>query len=128
VAVEKRFQIEIGGVTFAGSIDRLEERPDGWHEIIDFKTGRAYKNPTSIREDPQMNIYALAVQSLYGKLPAKASLYYLMEDKMVSYDIDGPQVEKVKGEVEQATFDILEEKFDVTPSYNACRNCPYQAI
>lgn len=128
VAVEKRFQIEIAGVTFAGSIDRLEERQDGQYEIIDFKTGRAYKNPTSIREDPQVNIYALAVQSLYGRLPARASLYYLKEDKMVPYDVDEPQVEKVKSEVEQATLDILAERFDATPSFDACRNCPYQSI
>lgn len=128
VAVEKRFQIEIAGVTFAGSIDRLEQRPDGEYEIVDFKTGKAYKNSKSIREDPQVNIYALAVQSLYGKLPARASLYYLMEDKMVPYDVDMPQVENVKEEVEQATADILAEKFDATPSYITCGNCPYKAI
>ena len=29
-----------------------------------------------------MNIYALGIQKLYGKLPAKASLFYIKHDKI----------------------------------------------
>jgi DNA helicase II / ATP-dependent DNA helicase PcrA len=125
VAVEKKFALEIGGVPFNGLIDRVEKTPDGQYEIIDFKTGRAYKTSKSLREDPQVNIYALAVEKLYGKLPARASLFYLKEDKVVPYEISAAQVGKVKEEVEQMVADVLAEKFDATPSYEVCRNCPY---
>jgi DNA helicase-2/ATP-dependent DNA helicase PcrA len=125
VAVEKKFSLEIGGVPFNGLIDRVEKTPEGEYEIVDFKTGRAYKTAKTLREDPQVNIYALAVEKLYGKLPARASLFYLKEDKMVPYEISAEQVGKVRQEVEQVTADILAEKFDATPSFEACRNCPY---
>jgi DNA helicase II / ATP-dependent DNA helicase PcrA len=128
VAVEQPFQIELAGVTFKGFIDRVEVRPDGGYEVVDFKTGRVYETSKSIREDPQMNIYALGVRKVYGQLPKKASLFYLKEDKIVGYEVEAGQVEKVKQLVEQVTAAILSEEFDATPSYHACRNCAYRDI
>jgi DNA helicase-2/ATP-dependent DNA helicase PcrA len=75
-----------------------------------------------------MNIYALGVQKLFGKLPKKASLFYIKHDKTVSYDVASSQVDKVREEIEEATSAILEERFDATPSFDACRKCPYWDI
>lgn len=128
VAVEQKFQIEIAGVPFTGKIDRIEQTADGEYEVVDFKTGGVYENSRSIKEDPQMNVYALGVQKLYDKLPKKASLFYVREDEIVPYEVTEPQVAKVKGVIEGATLAILQEKFDATPSFKACRNCPYWDI
>ena len=64
-------------VPITGSIDRVEKAFNNELEIIDFKTGGVYENNKSIKENPQMNIYALAVQKRYGKLPTRASLFLL---------------------------------------------------
>jgi DNA helicase-2/ATP-dependent DNA helicase PcrA len=128
VAVEQPFQLEIAGVLFTGYIDRVERRPDDDYEVIDFKTGYAYENGSTIKENPQMNIYALGVQKLYGKLPKKTSLFYLKHDKIVPYQVASVQVDKVKDLLEEKTRAILNEEFGATPSYQACRNCPYQDI
>lgn len=128
VAVEQKFQIEIAGVPFTGKIDRIEQTADGEYEVVDFKTGGVYENSRSIKEDPQMNVYALGVQKLYGKIPRKASLFYVREDEIVPYDVTEPQVSKVKGVIEVAALAILHEQFDATPSFKACRNCPYWDI
>lgn len=128
IAVEQSFQIEIAGVSFVGFIDRVEQRPDGDYEVVDFKTGGVYESSKSIKENTQMNVYALGVKKLYGKLPTKASLFYVKHDKIVPYEVSSVQVEKVKEIIEEVTNAILEEKFEATPSFQACKWCPYWDI
>lgn len=128
MAVEQRFTIEIGGVPFNGAIDRIEKTPDGEFEVVDFKTGGVYETSKTIKEDPQMNIYAMGTQKLHNKLPKKASLFYLKHDKIVPYEITEDQVEKVKESISGKVKDILNEEFKATPSYQVCRNCEYWDI
>lgn len=128
MGVEQRFTIEIGGIPFNGAVDRIEKTPDGEFEVVDFKTGAVYENSKSIKDDPQMNIYALGTQKLHNKLPKKASLFYLKHDKMVQYEITEDQVEKVKETISEKVKSILNEEFEATPSYQVCRNCEYWDI
>ena len=85
LAAELRFRFRLDGRTVTGYIDRIEQQPDGGLVVIDFKTGAKPSNITraGIRDDIQMNIYCMAVQERYGKLPARASLYYLRDDKAI---------------------------------------------
>ncbi|MBI5146417.1 MAG: ATP-dependent helicase [Thaumarchaeota archaeon] len=128
VAVEQRFTVEIGGVPFNGFIDRVEKTPDGKFEVIDFKTGGVYENSKSIREDPQMNIYALGVEKLYGEQPQKTTLFYLKHDKIVDNPIEKQQVEKVMQAIDEKVKSILNEEFEATPSYQTCRMCDFWSI
>ena len=128
IDVEKSFKITIGDIPFYGSIDRVEVTPEGEYEIIDFKTGSDYENKKSIREDFQMNIYALGVEKMYGKLPKKASLFYIKKEKVIQYEIDAKQVELVKSIIEEKVQQILKEEFEPTPSYKTCNWCDYQPI
>jgi DNA helicase-2/ATP-dependent DNA helicase PcrA len=128
LAAEQEFRIELCGVPFIGYIDRIEQRSDGQIEIVDFKTGTIYENSRSIREDPQMNIYAMGAEKLYHKFPSKATIYYIKHDKIVTYDVDVEQLEKVKTIIEEKTNAILDEKFDATPSYGVCRTCSFWDI
>ena len=77
-----------------GYIDRIEQQPDGGLVVIDFKTGSKPSNITKagIREDIQMNIYCIAVQAMYGKVPVRASLYYLKDDKTIDYIPDDESI------------------------------------
>ncbi len=129
VGKEVDFVIEIDGVRFTGRIDRIEKTPHGEFEIIDFKSGSVHKTKNTIKTDPQMNIYALAIQSMseYGKLPVKASLFYL-EHRSVVYEITQAQVDEAMKPIKEMIKSILEERFDPTPSYQACLFCDYQPI
>jgi ATP-dependent DNA helicase UvrD/PcrA len=128
IAVEQRFTIEIGGIPFNGFIDRIEKTPDGEFEVVDFKTGSVYENNKSIKENPQMNIYALGTQKIYGKLPKRASLFYLKHDKIVSNEIEKENVERTRKVIEENVKAILNEEFKATPSYQVCRNCGFWNI
>ena len=126
--VEKEFQIEICGVKVSGRMDRVEVTPDGEYEIVDFKSGRVYLTKNTIKEDPQMNLYALGVKKIYGKLPQKASLFYIKDDKKVEYNIAIDTVDNVISTLEQITERILKEDFTPTPSKDTCFRCDFKDI
>ena len=128
IDVEKRFKIEINGVPVTGSIDRVEKTPDGEYEVIDFKTGGVYETKNTIKENTQMNVYALAVGSLYGKLPEKTSLFYLREGKILENPIKTDNLEQVKSNLENITKSILNEEFEAKPEKGACYNCGFRSI
>ena len=128
VGTEIPFELKIGDVMFTGRIDRLEQNPDGKYEVIDFKSGSSVKSKNKAKEDPQLNIYAKAVEKLKGELPAKASLFYVEKDKMVEYVPTKESVDTVMDTIMELTKEILKENFNPTPSFQACMFCSYQTI
>jgi len=107
-----------GERSVTGSIDRIEQQPDGGLVVIDFKTGSsAGITKNTIREDIQMNLYCIAVQEIYGKLPVRASLYYLKDNKMVDYIPD-----------ESSIAAVCAEEFVAKPSFMGCQRCDYRDL
>ena len=75
-----------------------------------------------------MNLYALAVQKMYDKLPEKTSLFYLRENKVLDNEIVRENVNKVKDTLENVTKSILDEDFQARPVKGACFNCSFRSI
>lgn len=126
--VEQDFQIEISGVKVYGRMDRVEITPEGEYEVVDFKSGRVYLTKNTIKEDPQMNLYALGVKKVYGKLPQKASLFYIKDDKKVEYNITSDTLNSTISTLEQITESILKEDFTPTPDKDTCFRCDFKDI
>ncbi len=127
VGVEKEFTIKRKNVTINGTIDRIEKNDEGEFELFDYKTGKTMMKPVELVSDVQLNLYAAAMKEIskYGKLPVKATLVYLRKEP-VSTAISEMNVNLVMNIVDESIDDILEGKFEATPSNNACRNCPYK--
>jgi DNA helicase-2/ATP-dependent DNA helicase PcrA len=125
---EKEFTLELSGVPFNGFIDRIEKTKDGEFEVIDFKTGTDRENKKSIKDNLQMNIYALAVEKIYGKLPKSTSLFYLKKDKIITNTIDPIHLREMTISMQNMVSSILKEEFKATPSHKTCRGCDYQII
>ena len=128
VDAEIPFEVKIGEITFTGRIDRLEKNPDGKYEVVDFKSGSSVKSKNKAKIDPQLNIYAKAVEKMKGELPVKASLFYVEKDRMVEYPVTKESVDDAIGPIMEMTKEILKENFEPTPSYQACKFCSYQSI
>ena len=128
VDTEVQFKVRIGEVIFAGRIDRLEQNDRGEFELIDFKTGSTAKTKNKARTDIQLNIYARAIQKIKGRLPVRASLFYVEQDKIISYDVTPESVEEALLPVEKMTAEILKENFEATPDYWKCQHCSYASI
>ena len=127
VDVEKKFELNFSGVTVTGMIDRIEKTPNGKYHLVDFKTGSAFVTKNTISKDIQMNLYSLGIKEMYNELPEISSLYYVKENKVVSYHVDESQVALVKKELEENMQSILNEEFVATPG-DPCRYCDYKDI
>jgi DNA helicase-2/ATP-dependent DNA helicase PcrA len=102
--------------------------PNGEYEVIDFKTGYAYKTKNTIKEDVQMNIYALGTEKLYGKIPKKTSLFYIKSNKIVPHFIEKDNLDKFTEKLSEKVEAIFNEEFDAKPDYQKCSRCDYASI
>jgi len=128
VAVESKFKIKLNDATISGKIDRVEQTPGGDYEVVDFKTGAAYETKNSIKENIQMNIYALGTEKLYGKLPKKTSLFYIKHDKIVPYVIEPKKIEEFKEKLSKKVDLIFNEEFSAKPELWKCKRCDFADI
>jgi DNA helicase II / ATP-dependent DNA helicase PcrA len=127
--VEKRFEIEVAGRKIRGKIDLIEETPSGDIEVFDFKTGKPVNEKA--HENLQLNSYALGCQTLYGKLPSKVSLFYVMsepEERFQEYIVTAEQVETVKQEMENLVRLIQSRDFTAKPDMFTCKYCDFRDI
>jgi len=122
---------EFEGVKITGKVDWLEKNPNGEYEVVDFKTGKTAASQTKVEEGLELYIYARGIEKekAYGKLPVKASLYFIEADKQVTIDLDENKVkgvfeDKIKGIIQ----DIMAEKFEATPNGFECGRCKYLDI
>lgn len=127
VGAEVKFEIDIGGIAYKGKMDRVERRPDGRYEIVDFKTGSGIITRKDLKVNPQANIYAEAARQMYGSLPSRVSLVYLAKRKLRGYDVSKGSLEAGLDVVKECAGAILDEKFDAAPSYD-CNFCSYRRI
>ncbi len=72
-----------------------------------------------------MNIYCMAVQAMFGKLPARASLYYLKDDKMVDYIPDEESISAFRERAGVMIAAVCSEEFPAKVSYMGYRTCGY---
>jgi DNA helicase-2/ATP-dependent DNA helicase PcrA len=128
VSAETQFEIEVAGKKLKGFIDRIDMTPSGEYEVFDYKTGKSTLSRNEIKEDIQMNAYSLAVQAIYGKLPATATLLYVRNEKPVVYQVTKDSVQQSEQEIGSLVNGILAEQFEPTPSYGTCKFCDYWNI
>lgn len=65
LAVEEGFELEIGGQTVVGVIDRVDKLDDDTVEVIDFKTNRLLFTRDDLATNLQMSLYAIAAKRLW---------------------------------------------------------------
>ena len=95
--------------------------------MVDFKTGSKPSSLTknSVLSDIQLNLYCLAVKEMFGKLPQRASFYYIKENKMVDYFPTEETVGAFAETAKSIISAVCAERFDPTPAYQTCRFCDY---
>lgn len=128
VGVEQEFKMGVGGLRFTGKMDRVDKEPGGQYVVTDYKTGKTPTKKSEIGHDVQMNLYALAAESVYGRLPARTGQLFVRMGKEVTNEIDaGALAEEKKSMLDMAKA-ILDGRFPANPSYAACHWCDYVQI
>lgn len=128
VAVEERFEIDMGDFVLSGVIDRVDCNPDGSYEILDYKTSRRLPELNRLREDLQLPIYQLACREVWGITPAKLTFYYLIPNRRYSTrPCDNSRLSVIEERLARAAASISAGDFPATPN-RLCPWCSFEDI
>ena len=125
IALEKWFNLNLGGVQFRGRIDRIDELDEGV-EIIDYKTG-ATKTQKEVDKDNQLALYAIAAEEALKLKPKLLSLYFVEEGVKVSTTHTPEELEQAKKTVINVVERLKKGDFEATPGMH-CTWCDYKEI
>ena len=128
VALEERFEMNMGGYILSGVIDRVDRHPDGRYEIIDYKTNRRLPELSRLRKDLQLPIYQLACREVWGITPSKLTFYYLVPNQRFSTrPLDEEGLARVRERIDVVAELISRAEFEPTPN-RLCDWCSYRDI
>lgn len=113
-----------------GRFDRLLRNRAGELILVDYKTHRIpVERIPGIAQSyyPQLRLYALAVQALWGKLPERAVLYFPYPDHGVEVPLSSTSLKRLVEEVTlMAEFINAHDLPMAYPKSGDCRNCSYE--
>lgn len=124
---EKPFHIKLGDTYITGVIDRIVIKGDKI-EILDFKTNRLWNKEYLVHYyEPQLQLYAYAVEKILGKKVNRADIFFLEDGEKKSVDISSEVLEKnIESIVE--FIDYVRENKDIDRYFktNYCdKKCPH---
>ena len=128
VGVEKKFGLDIDGLKFIGKMDRVDKEADDKYVVTDYKTGKTPTRPSEIADDIQMNLYALAAESVYNELPAKVMQLFVLGNKEVPNEVNDEKLKAGRAVIVDKAKAILNGEFPASPEYMKCRWCDYVDI
>lgn len=129
-AVEKDFNISIGGIKVKGRWDLLVERGDGPY-VVDFKTSEVKeqkKADKKAKESDQLKLYALAYREVFGKMPAGCELHFVGPGLVGAAEFGEKDMDKIKEKVSTVAEGLLKRDFAANPNYLACGWCAFNNI
>ncbi len=123
---EEHFEVQIGGATVAGRIDRIDDLGGGRIAIVDYKTGKP-RAQEDADESLQLSVYAIAAREKWG-YKAERLVFYNLEENSTVTTVRGPiQLAEAKIKVEEVAERIKAGAFDPKPGFH-CRFCPYRNL
>jgi len=131
LSTEKRISVNLAEVPFYGIIDRLDQSGAGTI-VTDYKTGKPPKPAYRDKALDQIILYAAAVESETGELPAKGRLLYLGKESLeIEVDINQELISNSTDQFADTwgalARDCDAENFD-TGTGPLCGWCPYAGI
>ncbi len=97
--------------------------------VVDHKTGKVSNAPAKIRlkDETQLDLYALAIYEEFEELPVEAAHLYLRETKTLSYAPTEATVGPFRERLSGVIGDVLAGEFPPLESRD-CMYCDYHEI
>ena len=128
--IEKHFRVKLGDVVVTGSIDRIDEGPDGV-VLIDYKTSEIDDQDQADKEandSLQLLVYALAYQEMTGRTPDRMELRYVLTGLVGATTAGEARLEKTRARIQSIADSIRAGEFDARPSERTCSICACRPI
>jgi RecB family exonuclease len=122
IAVEREFLFPLGSHTVRGMIDRVDRRPDGSIEIIDYKTHTDFLTEDQARDDLQLLMYGLAAKEAMALEPAWLTLYYVGSQKKVTVPYDTGREDELQTFLSRVA-DMIAGTSERVPNTDYCERC-----
>lgn len=126
LAVEKTFEITVGGVKVVGRIDRADRLPGGGISIVDYKTGSP-KDEDAANDSLQLSIYAMAVENEWNELPQVVSFYNMETNEPVASVRTSDDIIKERERIAGVAASIRAGEFGPKDGFH-CRYCGYREL
>jgi DNA helicase-2/ATP-dependent DNA helicase PcrA len=124
---ERSFSFRLGAHLLRGRVDRVDLRPDGSYELIDYKTGKA-RTEEQLREDVQLSVYQMGARESWRLETSAQSYLYVMTGDKVPVEHSEEQLERVRATIAEIGEGIMRQEFQPTPSQEICSFCDYRII
>ena len=134
IATEKMVEVEVRGMKFRIRIDRIDELEPGMNVVIDYKTGYcSIKHVIGDRpEDPQLMIYALALQNIvdvaYAKIKHGEVNYYTYSNGKEAARLSANDIESWRETLSSLADEFLRGNCAVDPLVNSCKYCHIKPV
>lgn len=130
LAVERSFQVRLGGDIVRGRYDRVDTTPGG-AIITDYKSSDVRdqrKADERARDSLQLQVYALAWEAETGELPREMELHFLDSGVVGRVKPDAKRLDRARRILGQAADGIRSGDFPARPDMVGCGYCPYREI
>lgn len=125
--LEKEFQVKIGRFTLKGRIDRIDRRPDGTIELVDYKVSDQERLGQRVDKDRQLTTYALGAQKGLGIQVASLSLYSVVDNRRVGTRRTPEEIDAFEKKLVETIEEITKSEYPPKVSIS-CQWCDYRLI
>jgi putative RecB family exonuclease len=108
-----------------GYVDRIDESPQGWLRINDYKTGKSPKENFSSKAMFQLKFYALVIFKSTKKIPKLLRLIYLKDSQILTYEPTEQELDLTLKKVEAVASQIQRSKETNEWPTNITKLCDY---
>jgi putative RecB family exonuclease len=124
---EAWFELVIDDAVVVGAIDRIDVDDDGGLHVVDYKTNRRAQPRERVAGSLQLAIYALACESLFGRLPATVALDFVVAGTVVTVGVDDIDLEAAREAVRITAARVRAGAFEPTPN-RLCDWCDFRTV
>jgi putative RecB family exonuclease len=122
--VEQSFRVQLGRYLLVGTLDRVDELPDGTLQIVDYKTART---PPQIPDTLQLDFYQVGLAAKTGEVGSRIVFEYLRHGSQHVVEVDDRNLPRTLERV-QAVVAAVEADDTLAPRVGEhCRRCDYGA-
>ena len=135
--VERKFMVKVpeADVVLSGIFDRVDVAPTSVGgalgppvvSITDYKSNVGMKNPSyMVQDNLQLRLYSLAAERLFGVMPAEAVIESIEDGRRGVAVPSQADAELALEAISVTAAAVRAEKFDATPSFQACSFCGFK--